>query len=71
MARSVEPQQRGRALGSTTEIAEYLGVPKATLDKWAHVGTGPRFSRVGRHRRYRWADVEKWLDDNAHGGEAA
>lgn len=64
-------QTTRRALASTADVAEYLGVPKATLDKWAYLGTGPRFSRVGRHRRYRWVDVEKWLDANAQGGEAA
>lgn len=67
---SVAPGQR-RALAGTTDVAEYLDVPKATLDKWAYLGTGPRYSRVGRHRRYRWSDVEKWLDANAQGGAAA
>ncbi|WP_235997653.1 helix-turn-helix transcriptional regulator [Nocardiopsis coralli] len=68
--KSSSPAPR-RTLADTTDVAEYLDVPKATLDKWAHLGTGPRYSRVGRHRRYRWADVEKWLDANAQGGAAA
>lgn len=52
-----------RALATSAEVAEYLGVPPRTLDQWAYRGTGPRFSKVGRHRRYRWSDLEKWLDD--------
>lgn len=54
-----------RPLATSAEIAAYLGVPVATLDQWSHRGTGPRFSRVGRYRRYRWSDVEKWLDGQA------
>lgn len=54
-----------RALASSAEVASYLGVPPRTLDQWAYRGVGPRFSKVGRHRRYRWADVEKWLDEKA------
>jgi excisionase family DNA binding protein len=60
-----------RSLATTEEVAEYLGMPRRTLDQWRHVGKGPRFSKVGKHVRYRWADVEKWLDANAQGGEAA
>ncbi|WP_312858109.1 helix-turn-helix transcriptional regulator [Pseudonocardia pini] len=56
-----------RKLASRTEVAEYLGVPPATLAQWAHQGTGPRYVRVGRHARYRWADVESWLETHEFG----
>ncbi|MDG9673025.1 helix-turn-helix domain-containing protein [Micromonospora sp. DH14] len=52
-----------RPLATSPEVAKHLGVPVRTLDQWAYKGLGPRFSKVGRHRRYRWNDVEKWLDD--------
>ena len=52
-------------MASTAELAEFLAVPKDTLSRWARLGTGPRYSRVGRHRRYRWSDVDAWLDANA------
>lgn len=51
-----------RPLAKSPEVAEFLGVPPRTLDTWAYQGTGPRFAKVGRFRRYRWADVEAWLD---------
>jgi excisionase family DNA binding protein len=54
-----------RPLASSTDVAEYLGVPARTLDQWAYRGLGPRFAKVGRHRRYRWSDVEKWFDEQA------
>lgn len=50
-----------RALANSPELAEYLGVPVRTLDRWAYRKTGPKYVVVGRHRRYRWSDVEKWL----------
>lgn len=52
----------GKPLGTSQEVAEFLGIPVRTLDQWAYTGTGPRFSKVGRYRRYRWSDVENWLD---------
>lgn len=53
-----------RPLGTPEEVADYLGVPVATLYAWRYQrnGKGPKSSKVGRHVRYRWADVEAWLD---------
>ena len=42
------------------ELAEYLQVPRHTLDTWAP-GGGPPFHKVGIHRRYTPADVRAWL----------
>lgn len=50
-----------RELWSPDDVADYLGVPVATLYGWRYKGTGPRAMRVGRHLRYRRADVEAWL----------
>lgn len=57
-----------RALAARVEVASYLGVPPATLTQWAHKGKGPRYVIVGRHARYRWEDVEKWLSEQQQGG---
>jgi excisionase family DNA binding protein len=46
-------------------LAQYLGVPLGTVNRWNYTGTGPRAVRVGRFVRYRPADVERWLEDNA------
>lgn len=40
-------------------------VPVATLYGWRHRGEGPPGYRVGRHVRYRRAEVEKWLTTQA------
>lgn len=58
-------------LADSREVAAYLGVSVRTLDDWAHRGIGPVYSRVGRHRRYRWSDVEKWLDRQRAGGASS
>jgi len=50
---------------STEGLARYLGVPAATVKAWRYKGTGPRGLRVGRHIRYRRADVERWLESQA------
>ncbi|MFE9168292.1 helix-turn-helix transcriptional regulator [Streptomyces kebangsaanensis] len=49
-------------LATSAEIAEYLGVPVKTLSQWKYRGTGPKMHKVGRHLRYRWREVDAWLD---------
>lgn len=58
-------------LMSIDELSTYLGVPVTTLYRWRHYGDGPRGIKVGRHVRYRVADVEAWLDANADPEPAA
>jgi excisionase family DNA binding protein len=53
------------ALASPTEVAAHLGVPVKTLYQWKYRGTGPAALKVGRHLRYRWHDVDAWLDQQA------
>jgi excisionase family DNA binding protein len=43
------------------DLAEYLSVPVATLYAWRYHRQGPPGFRVGRHVRYRSADIERWL----------
>lgn len=52
-------------LRTPDEVSAYLGVPRDTLAVWRHRGHGPRSFKVGRHVRYRAADVEAWLEDQA------
>lgn len=54
-----------RPLATPDEVAGFLRLPPRTLETWALNKTGPRWMKVGRHRRYDWADVEKWLEAQA------
>jgi len=56
-------QVEGRRLLSPYEVAVYLGVPLATVYGWRSRREGPLGIRVGKHVRYRVADVERWLDE--------
>ncbi|HEX9236856.1 MAG TPA: helix-turn-helix domain-containing protein [Actinomycetota bacterium] len=46
---------------TTQQVAELLQIPVATLHRWAYLGDGPAFARVGKHRRYRWDDLDAWI----------
>lgn len=52
-------------LMSPTELADYLKVPVKTVYRWRSEATGPRGVRVGKHVRYRQADVDTWLTERA------
>lgn len=52
-------------LASAEEVSEYLKVPVATLHQWRHRGIGPKASKVGRWLRYRWEDVDAWVDEQS------
>lgn len=57
-------------LVSPGELAAYLAVPVQTVYGWRSKGVGPRGIRVGKHVRYRKADIDRWLtsrgDDVLH-----
>lgn len=50
--------------GDPAEVAQFVGCTPEWLAKQRVAGTGPRFAKVGRKVRYRWADVQAWLDAN-------
>ena len=58
---TTEAARRG-PLASPQEVAAYLGVPVKTLYQWKYRGIGPSVHKVGRHLRYRWREVDAWLD---------
>jgi excisionase family DNA binding protein len=62
-AKASVPRQRPKMerLLSVDEVAEFLGIPVATLYQWRH---GPDAYRVGRHLRYEPAAVRAWLDEH-------
>ena len=50
------------------ELADYLGLPVTTLYQWRYRREGPPGFRVGRHLRYRWSDVQLWIEDRLDEG---
>lgn len=36
----------------------HLNVSMATLDRWSSLGIGPRFFKIGKHRRFRLEDID-------------
>jgi predicted DNA-binding transcriptional regulator AlpA len=53
------------------QVAEMLGLSVKTLDRWALLGAGPRFRRLGLgHRavRYELTDVEAFIESASVGG---
>lgn len=63
----VIPGTNRRPLATSDQIALYLGVPKQTVYSWSSRGGGPRMSKVGRHLRARWEDLDAYLDQNRVG----
>jgi predicted DNA-binding transcriptional regulator AlpA len=53
---------------SPVQLAERYSVPLETVYGWNKTRTGPRFMKIGRHVRYRLADVIAWEDSRARGG---
>jgi hypothetical protein len=51
-----------RNLATTDEVATFLRKPPRTLEQWRYRGVGPRYVKAGRDVRYRWQDVETWLE---------
>jgi excisionase family DNA binding protein len=52
---------------SAQQLADYLQVPIATIYAWRHRHQGPPGFRVGKHLRFRWADVQDWIGANSTG----
>jgi len=50
------------------QAAKYLGVAQSTIRKWSDLGRVPAFYTPGRHRRYRRADLDAFLDRSGPGG---
>ncbi|MFJ6483970.1 helix-turn-helix transcriptional regulator [Streptomyces sp. NPDC091682] len=59
---SAAPSPARGKLATAQELADYCGVPLATVYQWSHRGGGPRMIKVGRHLRARWAEIDRWLD---------
>jgi hypothetical protein len=49
-------------LWTVDDVAAFLAIPVQTLYQWRTRRTGPPARRVGKHLRYRPADVRAWFD---------
>lgn len=49
-------------MATAQELADYLQVSIKTVYDWRLRGVGPKARKVGTHLRYRWADVDAWLE---------
>lgn len=62
-------EEARKALASRKAVAEYIDKPAQTLAIWATQGRGPKFFKLENGSvRYRWSDVDAWLDAQATGG---
>lgn len=50
---------------SVQELADFLQVPMQTIYGWRKKGDGPKGLRIGRHLRFIYTDVLKWLERKA------
>lgn len=51
----------GKKIGRP-EAASYLGVSPRTLEKWAVVGGGPTYYRIGSRVVYDTAELDEYLE---------
>jgi hypothetical protein len=51
-------------LATSQEVADYCGLAEGSLRRFRIEGRGPRYVKVGGRIRYRWTDVEAWLDEH-------
>ncbi|MFF0469346.1 helix-turn-helix transcriptional regulator [Micromonospora zamorensis] len=54
-----------RPLATTEEVANYLQVSVPALHQLRHVGRAPKAAKVGRGLRWKWSDVDEWLESRA------
>ncbi len=52
----------GRLL-SPAQLSAYLAVPRSTVYRWTSMrdGSGPKYSKIGKHVRYDMVNVQSWL----------
>ncbi len=62
---------RAHELGTRKEVAKYLGKSPQTLAIWAMKGIGPKYFKVNGTCRYRWSDVDAWIEAQETGGSPA
>ncbi|GMO57954.1 helix-turn-helix domain-containing protein [Bradyrhizobium ottawaense] len=52
---------------SRSHAAAYLGVSISTLARWASNNEGPPYYIVGAEARYRYSDLDQFIETKRHG----
>jgi predicted DNA-binding transcriptional regulator AlpA len=60
-SRGVVAGGRMEQMATARDVAAVLGIPEHTLAQWRSQGKGPDYVKVGRHVRYDWSDVKRWI----------
>jgi excisionase family DNA binding protein len=60
-ARRAVPESDDRMM-TVDDLAEYLGLPPATIYKQRSEGTGPPGFRIGKYVRWKRSEVDAWLE---------
>lgn len=47
------------------ELAEWLGLPKKTIEWLNYKGTGPKRYKIGKRVKYKPSEVQEWIDGQA------
>lgn len=47
---------------TTAQLSDVLNIPADTLRAWRWRKKGPPYTRIEGAIRYRWADVQDWLE---------
>jgi excisionase family DNA binding protein len=50
------------------DAAKYLGISVSTLARWASNHQGPPYYLVGAKARYRYSDLDEFIETKRHGG---
>lgn len=54
-----------KSMAAPKPVAEYMGITTGALAQMRYHGTGPKFVKLGnRTVRYRWEDVDAWIEAN-------
>ena len=68
----MEAQER-EPLADIDEVTTYFGIPKQTIYDQRHrgVGVGALGIRVGRHLKFRWSDIDRYIAEQQRATAAA
>lgn len=59
--RGIAVQDEDRLM-TQEEVAEYLSISPANLERWRCYGGGPPYIKIGRLVRYRYSDLRAYIE---------